>query len=277
MALRRRNNPSRGFSLVELMISTVILVFLVAIIVVVTISTFKVWQSSSARSNGYLATQAALTMLNHDVRNAAYIMTPPLWSASASYAIGANVQDNANNLTYTCTIANGPTANSPSNNLTQWTLSAPWVIIYRPMLESQMPVPDTYITNTLQVKVNHTPLLPDYSYVTEYYVSNSAGAEGTLGSNLYVRHFSEAIDGSGNATIIDQETHPLLSNVTKLTFSYTTNSGAGVLQQYAFESIAVTTVGTQGLQTSTSIINSRIAIRNSMAITFTPPPRPVFH
>jgi hypothetical protein len=265
---------SHGFTLLEMLMAGLISVMLIILIATLSVTMMKIWQASSSRSNGYLSTQAVLTMLDRDVRNAAYVMTPLAWSSATAYSVGNTVQDSNNSLTYTCTTANGPTSTSPSSNLNYWKLSSPWVIIYRPMLESAEPTPDPYLVTTLHLKINHTPLQPDMTYVTEYYLSNSTAVEGAIGTNLYVRYFSEAANGT--TTLLGSPNHPLMTNVTTLTFTYTATQGAGANQQLALQSMAITTLGQQDLQKSVSFIANNIAFRNSMAITFTPPTRPTF-
>ena len=290
MALIPWRYTQRGFTLLEMLISTIFMVLITAVIVTVSVTMMKVWQASSSRSNGYLATQAALTTLNRDVRNGGYVMTPTPWTqnSSAPYityysaagsptGVASCVQDPSNSLTYTCTNTT-TSATQPHADTAEWQLSSPWVIIYPPLTETQ----DTYLVTTLNLHINHTPITLDLTNqggndpIKEYYISNASGTEGAIGTNLYMRTFTENAT-TGAVTMLSQETHPLISNVTSMIFNYTGTTGLGAQQQLGLESIALTTTGKQGLFTSVSQVNDTIAIRNSTAITFTAPLRPVFH
>lgn len=259
-----------GQSLPELLIAITISAMIVLVLFNVLIQSGRVWSQCAGMNEALTPSSAVFARINSALLNAAYVRVPNLWSSGSSYSAGAlitcrfDVVDPSDPLqrntavyynyraltTHTASSSNKPSVNG---NTSQWAKSYPWLIIYQSARDES--------NNII------TPLLADMNKISIYYLSDTSGTMGNMGTILWCR----TVNQNANNSLTNVSLSALADNVVNLGFYTEKLSTEQVLN---VNSVTLTVLGTDKQQQKTVSFGSGISFRNPVVQNV--PPIPVF-
>lgn len=259
-----------GQSLPELLIAITISSLIVLVLFNVLLQSGRVWSQSVGMNEALTPSSAVFARINSSLLNAAYVRVPNLWSSGSSYTVGALVTcrfdtvDSSDPLqrntavyynyralqTHTASSSNKPSVNG---NTAQWAKSYPWLIIYQAARDES--------NNIL------TPLLADMNKVAIYYLSDTSGTMGNMGTVLWCR----TVNQNADKTLTNVSLSSLADNVVNLSFYTEKLSTEQVMN---VNSVTLTVLGTDKQQQKMVSFGSGISFRNPVVQNI--PPLPIF-
>lgn len=249
-----------GFTLPELMIGITISVLIFAVIVALLITSMRVWRKASSISKDYPQAFMLTNRITDELMSSAYVKLPPMWASTISYAqndvvicrfdvvdtTDTNNRTKAVYETFKCIVTHtSSTSNKPvvTGTSTYWTPSNPWIIIYRPLKDTD--------------GLNVTPMVADKTGVIQYYLGTSNGTASATGTYLWKRRFNQ----NTNNSITQISNRFVANNVSDISF-YTEKTSTN--QILTVNSLAISFIGQEKSTKDITTFREGISFRNPL-------------
>lgn len=264
-----------GFTLVEVMMSSIIVALIVITVGALYLAATRVWIRTSAQSQSFSPAFLAQTRIATDLRNAAYVQIPDYafaagsedWEENVTYQIGDAVKVKL--AVYNCIKSHTSVPTKyPTISPTYWEVAPSFVVMFRPLVEDDE---QTFISpqDNYQrtVTMNTVPLQVSYTDVIMYYLSDDSGDVDRKGNHLWRKVFDMETDGRA----LNEENELVTRDVSGLYFSQHQYSTQRIVDVY---SLAIAVIGREKATTYISNFDTNLVFKNPLPVEV--PPTPIF-